>query len=280
MKIFGLLLSLVCAWSPSVAVAQSDLPVVPPEFYDGWRRVGGNNVTFCIDASSPTVEFDRLAAAAIADALLLEHAFYEVEFTTSISAEGFLEDLFIWLTDECDAFMGFSLHSNTLPSWLTITRPYASFSYVMAVADPDIESLADVPIEDLIGAQMVSAGDRELIAFLQARQEASRWRRIPYADNALMLERLLDGTIGAMQIWEPTLFSLTDGDPRSSGVYVIDPRPFHETRVAIGMVLRQQEAFVREQIDAAIAALVSDGTFTRILEGEGIPGTAGGIGDR
>lgn len=280
MKIFGVFVIFVGIWAPTIAFAQSDLPVVPPEFYDGWRRVGGNDVTFCIDASSPTVEFDKLAAAATADALLLEHAFFEVEFTTSISAEGFLEDLFVWLTDECDAMMGFSLHSNTLPGWLTITRPYASFRYVVAVADATISSLADLPLDELIGSQMVSAGDRELIAFLQARREAERWRRIPYADNALMLERLLDGTIGAMLIWEPTLYSLTGGNPEGAGVFIIDPEPFYETRVAVGMVLRQQEAFVREQIDAAIASLVSDGTFASLLEKAGIPGSAGGLENR
>lgn len=265
---------------PSLASAQSDLPPVPPEFYDGWRRVGSNEITYCIDLSSPTLEFNRQAGAAIADALLLGHAYFEIDPTYPIDAQGYLEDLFVWLTDDCDAFMGVSLGSTTLPGWMTITRPYASFRYVLVAADENIATLRDVPLDALIGSQMVSAGDRALIAFLQARPEADRWRRIPYADNALMLERLKDGTLGAMLMWEPTLFDLTDGDPAAAGVHIIDPAPFQDTWVAVGMVLRQQEAFVREQIDAAIEALVDDGTFAALLEQTGVPGSAGGLEDR
>lgn len=264
----------------ATAMGQSDLPPVPPEFYDGFRRVGGNEVTYCIDLSSPVVEFNRQAAAAIADALLLEHAFFDVDPTYPIDAQGYLDDLFVWLTDDCDAFMGVSLGSTTLPSWLTITRPYASFRYVLVAADENVQALRDLPLEELVGSQMVSAGDRALIAFLQARTQSERWRRIPYADNALMLERLLDGTLGAMLIWEPTLYLLTDGDPESFGVHIIDPAPFQEQRVAVGMVLRQQQAFVREQIDAAIAALVADGTMLELLEQTGVPGAAGGLEER
>src|SRR5690554_2382029 len=191
-----------------LAAAQSQLPPVPPEFYDGFRRVEGDKVTFCIDLRSPTVEFERAAAEAIAGALLLEPAFFEIDATYPIDAQGYFEDLFIWLTDECDAFMGFSLVAGSLPDWLTPTRPYVAFRYVVVARDPAVMTLSDLPLTEPISSQLVSAGDRALIAFLQARPADARWQRIPYADNALMLQRLQEGSLGAALIWEPTLLAL------------------------------------------------------------------------
>src|SRR5690606_12146285 len=141
----------------ATALGQSDLPPVPPEFYDGFRRVGGNEITYCLDLSSPVLEFNRQAAVAIADALLLQHAFFEVDPTYPIDAQGYLDDLFVWLTDDCDAFMGVSLSSATLPSWLTVTRPYATFRYVLVAADENVQALRDLPLQELVGSQMIGA---------------------------------------------------------------------------------------------------------------------------
>jgi len=269
------LLVLVLVQAPW-ASGQSQLPVVPPEFYEGFRRIEGDRITFCIDTRSYTADFDRSVAEAIAEALLLEPSIYEIEATYGIDAEFFFEDLFIWLTDHCDAYMGYSVLPQAVPDWLTPTQPYASFRYVVAARDPSVWTLTDVPLSEPIGSQMVGVGDRALIAFLQARPAASRWRRIPYADNALLVQRLLDGSVGAILIWEPALLELTDGDPEAAGVHVIDASQLGNLYVPSGMVLRQQEAFVRDQIDTAIEALIANGTIARILEEHGLPGIPGG----
>lgn len=256
-------------------------PDVPSEFLDPRRRMQGDNIVFCIDSSSVTAGFDRAAAAEIASALLLEATFFEVDYSDVgiEGAEGFFYLLFIDLTNNCDAFMGLNLAVSGYPDWLTVSRPYAKVPYVLAVMNESYDSLTDIPRDNAIGSQLASTGDVQFITYLQTLSADNRWRRLPYADSELMIQRLLDGTLAGALIWAPVLSRIADGgNPAASGIHIISAEPLKNLDVDLGIVLLSQNAFLRTQLDEAIVALTEDGVIERLLEEHNILGHSGELG--
>ena len=56
------------------------------------------------------------------------------------------------------------------------------------------------------------------------------------------------------------------GDAKLSGLRTMAPRPMPETTITVGAALLANEAFLRSNVDQAIASLTEDGTIQSILD--------------
>jgi polar amino acid transport system substrate-binding protein len=270
-------LAFLFAAPPAFAQLMDDV-TVPNEWLQNWRRTEGDQIAFCIAHGSETAAFEEAVSEHLAEALLLKPVFVESQSGFSIDGQGYLDAVLLSLTNDCDVMMGMALvTSGGYPDWLTVTRPYAGIPFLVATTrEASYESLADVPPGRTIGTQIVSAGDTMLYAYVSQLPASEQWRRLPYGDNQRLVERLRDGTLDAIIIYEPALLAITGGDPDASGLHVIAADPLRDLEVPIGAVLLSRNTFLRGQLDSAITALVADGTIARLMEENGLGGTPGG----
>src|SRR4051794_25813185 len=135
----------ILAGVPVAHAASLDLPSISSEFLTRETLLDGDAIRFCVYDGSATGAYDRKVAQLLGDALFLEVEFFDVEppivvpglDTIPIS----LEDLFIFLTNECDAFMGMELAPEVYPVWMNLTRPYLTAPYVALVRDGEYTDL-------------------------------------------------------------------------------------------------------------------------------------------
>jgi polar amino acid transport system substrate-binding protein len=252
-----------------------------PEFYDvpyadgQWnigRRLDESQLRYCIDPRDADWEVAGAIADAIAGALLLEPQRYVVD------SEMVSEDITIvyaLMLEHCDVHMGFKLIPGGMPNWVTLTRPYYETQYVFVTGDPDIHALADVAPARPIGATMGTSAHLRLVSYLTALPREDRWPTYPMGTNNQALEALLKGTVDVALVWAPILWAKQRQDPAYADFHVIDPNPLPATTLGVGALMLSDETFLRTALDEAIAALVADGTIAAILDGYGLPATAG-----
>lgn len=253
-----------------LSIAQP-IPYVPPEIYQEQRRLQEDRISFCVWEVSPTSDLDRDVANAIASALLVEAEIYVYESTVPLN-ENFWETVFIHLAEHCDALAGFKIVPEGYPDWLIPSRPYYAAPYVLAVTNPEYESLRDVPRDQVVGSPVLSGADYTFQDYLSALAEDRRWRRFPYTSGAQQLDHLERGIIAGAIMWAPTLFDVTDGDPSSHGVHVASLEPLPNQTDPVGLILRAHNTLLRSQLDDAITALIEDGIIDDLLRQHGLPG--------
>lgn len=258
------------------AAQPSSLPMVSPEFLDQSRDINDDEILFCLNTTSALVEMDREIAQAIGDALLLNVRFHEVKSPFVIKPYDFRiplseRDLFVTITNNCQAFMGVRLVPGQIPQWMTVSTPYYASRSVMATTDPAITGFADIAAGSDIGSRLGSPGDAQFSTYLRSLGESGRPRRIPYPSNDVLLERLAEGSVDTVFIWEPALYLAGNGDPASLGIAATFPPPFSVPAIEFGVALLSQDTFVRGLIDEAIVALRADGTLADIIDAHAIP---------
>src|SRR5690606_24492017 len=199
---------------------------VPSELLKNTRRLEGDTLHVCSDASGKIRDFDHRVASAIAEMLFLKAEFHEGFGGYPTSGEGFLDELQIAMTNTCDIMMGMTVQENSpFPAWSVLSRPYVSLPYVLAVRD-DYAQLDAIPIERKLGTALSSMGERVFITWNQQRPKAQRYVRLPYADMALMAKRVADGSIAGMLIWQPALAQLQqEGNPDVAALHLIPVTP-------------------------------------------------------
>jgi polar amino acid transport system substrate-binding protein len=262
-------------FSTGAALAQTSS--VPPEEFDNTRRQAGDTIQVCFDRTSLSRQFDEAVAQALGEALFLEVKVMEGFGGFPLTGDGFMDELNLAMNNDCDMFMGVSVSPNTPASEsFSITRPYATIPFVLAVKNPDWQRLGDIPKDQRLGTAIASMGEMNYITWAQQRSKPERWVRLPYADPNLMTTRVLDGTIAGMILWQPVLARLQQERPEAAELHVIanDPIPASETHV--GALVSARNSFLRSQIDQAIDALVADGTIDGLLKQFGYLGRAGG----
>jgi polar amino acid transport system substrate-binding protein len=250
-----------------LAFAQfEDMP--PRDVYRERGRTRGDQIALCANGAAMMASFDMALARENASRLLLTpnvieiktwHPTEPLDYRLPLS----LEEIYIEFAERCDGFMGFTL-AQGYPSWLIITRPYLSTRTVLAATSPEFRKLADIPVTRSLGTRMLGAVDNQMIMYLQSLPEKSRWPRMPYFNNKLLLDRLLDRTVAAAFVWEPALYRATGGDPESKGIHVI-PAPFELSQTEFGIALRSNDAYLATTLGQAIDSLRSDGTIDRLL---------------
>lgn len=249
----------------------------PAIYLDNTRRLQGDEIRVCVDDSAVGAPFDRAVAKEIGQALFLDVIFDKSPGGFPINGGGFLEELQIRMNKNCDLVMGMSLQTADLyPDWVQPTRAYATVPYVLAALASTYQSLADIPKDRFIGTSLGSSGEWAFISEMSQRPEAERWKRLPYADKALMLERLRDGRLAGILLWQPMLQRLLADDPNAAEIVTIDPAPIKQATVRVGGLVSSRDTFLRSQIDSAIDALIADGTLAAIMDEFGLQGTPGG----
>jgi polar amino acid transport system substrate-binding protein len=253
--------------SVSLALAQfEDMP--PRDVYRERGRTRGNQIALCVNSAAMMASFDKAVGEQIASRLLLTpnvieiktwHPTEPLDYRLPLS----FEEIYIEFAERCDGFMGFTL-AQGYPSWLIITRPYLTTRVVFAATSPEFRKLADIPVNRPIGTRMLGVVDNQLIIYLQSLPEKSRWQRLPYFNNKILLDRLLDRTVAGAFVWEPALYRATDGDPESKGIHVIPP-PFKLSETELGIGLRSNDAYLAATLGQAIDSLRADGTIDRLL---------------
>lgn len=269
MRMSALGLALCTAVSATTAWSQD---VISRDLYEDRLRNDGNKITFCYNTAGMMAEFDRALAQTIGDALLAEVAFFTVDrndyrgtlprldYRIPLSPE----QIFFMMAEHCDAFMGFLVNNRT-PEWMVVTRPYLSVTPVMVTTDPEIKAASDLPADARIGTRMMAGGDTELISFIAAGGAAKAWKRVPYFDPMLAIERLREGVNDVAMIWSPGLYALTGGDPGAEGLYPLDKLPFPARATELGIATRTQDGYLNTLLSDAIAALEADGTIEALM---------------
>lgn len=261
------------------AVAQLNLnpPNPPTEFLESGRRLDGDTLRVCIGSDSLMAPMDRAVAREIGDVLLLDVQLVEIpslrsrpilDFRITLSQT----ELFAALTNECQAFAGYLLSTSRFADWLTITRPYVETRSVFASTDPALDRLAAMPSGARIGTRIGANVDIRFLDLNDGRPQAQRWRRVPYPNNQLLLDRLREGELDAVLMWEPALVLGLDGAPEQHGVFTGATSPVVIENQSFGLILLQRDGFVRVALDEAIGELTRDGTMERLLRETGIPG--------
>lgn len=265
--------------TPSFAQG-SEAPRVPPEFLERVRRLEGDTLTVCVNSESLLAEFEKDVVVAIADALLLDIELIEVR---GVRAPPVLDysfamnesELFLLLNNTCQAMTGFLMSSSNFASWLTITRPYVEFGFVFATTQPGVESLAEVAPGSRVGTKMASTADLAFIDQVNSLPQQQQWKRVPYPNNRYLIDRLLEGELDVILIWEPGLTVGVGSVPGAADMRVIAPNPVRLPTQRFGIVMLERDSFLRSAIDTAIGSVVDDGTIARLLTEHGIPGSAG-----
>lgn len=271
-----------CALAAMIAgAADAQSFGVPPARLENTRRLDGDVLQVCIDVSGKAHEFDMAVAQAIADALFLKAEFHEGFGGYPTSGEGFLDELQVALTNTCDVMMGMTVQENSpFPEWATLSRPYVSLPYVMVVKDAAYKKLGDIPVTKKLGTALSSMGERVFITWNQQQPKDKRYVRFPYADMALMVKRIDDGSIAGGLMWQPVFARERKDNPLATGLTAIPMTPVPETVTRVGVLMKARDSYLRTQIDQAIDALVADGSIQKIMDDfgyEGTPGDAKGV---
>jgi polar amino acid transport system substrate-binding protein len=252
-------------------------PIIPVELRaPNSIRLDGSNLTFCITTGGPIEDFERAVAEAIAGALLLEPVFVEVSGDFPMYEEtDLMTAVYQLLNERCEAFIGFNLVADTYPTWLALSRAYASVPFSFVVVDERYSSLADLPRDRPIGTPIVSAAESAYIAYAAAVPVNQRWQRFPYGTSELMLRRLLDGTIEGAFFWEPSLKAAIDAVGEGADrIRRISSDPVRVPPAQMGFAVLANQDFLLKALDEAIASLGADGTLQAIMDEFGILGQA------
>lgn len=270
------LLAATLGAAPLSALAQGQTPVVPQDMLNNTRPVQGDSIRICLDTLSVARAFDEAVASAIAGILLLKPVVGDAPSGFPMDGLGFMEELQITMNNDCDLLAGIALQPGVpFPEWASVSRAYATIPFVLVVSDPAFATLSDIPLDRRIGTAMGSLGELVFLAHNAAQPADRQRRRLPYADPAKMLERLKDGTLGGIILWQPVLRGLTNGDLAAAGVRVIPADGLPPMNVSVGALVSGRDAFLRSSVDDAIAALIADGSIQALLDRFGYAGIPG-----
>ncbi|QQR39652.1 substrate-binding periplasmic protein [Devosia rhizoryzae] len=260
----------------SATAAQAQTAGIPPEELTNTRRLAGNSINACFDVTSLGRPFDEAVAKAIGDALFLEVNVVEGFGGFPLNGDGFMDELTLAMNNTCDVFMGVSVSANSpFSEAFSLTRPYATIPFVLAVSDPEWQSLGDIPKDRPLGTAMASMGEMQYITWAQQQPEGQSWVRYPYPDPIKMATRVLDGTIAGMILWQPALARLQAERPETEALRIIDSAPIPGAAVSVGALVSSRNGFLRSEMDQAIDALVADGTIDALMAEYGYEGSAG-----
>jgi len=239
-----------------------DLPALSSEFLRTETLLDGDTIRFCVYGGSAIGDYDREVAQLLGDSLFLEVEIHEVEPPIVVPGMDTIpisfEDLFIMLTNECDAFLGLELASNVYPAWMNLTRPYLTAPYVSVVRAGEYADLDALPDKAKVATQTLSTGDMMFHTYRQTQPEAQRYRRIPYPTTALQFERLIDFSVEAAIVWEPWVtHPLMD----ATGLEIVPNGAVRLPDREIGIAVRSRDDFIRSSLDQAIALLEQDGSL-------------------
>lgn len=250
----------------------AQVPQLPPEMVRDQLRIRGDSVSFCLNEQGYLAQFEEALARELTEVLLLNPRFFTYvhrdpprPYDYSLSVD--LDDLYYLLINECDVFMSLSLAGDTGLEWLRLTEPLFSTGFVMAVLDESehVESLMQLPGDSVVGARYMSQAHLDLGALNRARPLSERWQVLPYDNNPILFERLLDGTLDAIAIWEPALVGLSQDLNEVGNVRILNGGEARFRTLQFSFGLLSRDTFLLESLDAAIEELRASGRLDALM---------------
>ncbi|MBX3143636.1 MAG: transporter substrate-binding domain-containing protein [Trueperaceae bacterium] len=272
--VLSALMALCSVWT----LAQTSVPYVPPDSLNERRFISQTELRFCVWSENPLKDFEVQVATEIAHALLLEPRISILTRPPTTSDSDFWETMYLSLTNECEALMGYILVPEHLPEWMIASRPYYSEATVLAVTDASLSSLADVPRGTFVGTLLSTFSDFQFMNYNQTLPTGQSWRRLPYDSPQKLIARLLDGTLSAAIVPEAVLYGVLN---ESGGLTPVVPKalsPLNVVPTLYSIGMRSSETSLRVIVDEAILALIQDGTIQSVLDRMGLPGRSGPAG--
>lgn len=266
--------SLTGALILSVALLGSVLPssaqfrrVVPDNMVNTAVYAGGN-IRFCINPVSSLAQFDRALGQTLADMLLVPAEFYELKYAVAPAPWGYdlalgEEDLFIQLSENCDAVLGFPMPFMDLTySWLTTTSPYYTPRFALAFAKDAPPALDQLPEGSQFGSRVGTLSDMQVRAY--ARSSANKLKRRVYASNVSLIRALASGDLLAAVVWEPAVAIAAQTEPGVADIQIVTP-PFGVEPQPFAIALPSNQTYLREMLDTAINQLRASEEFSALL---------------
>lgn len=282
MRLFGALAMVILAGLgtafPVTAFAQiqnEDRLEFPEWMLRPTRTPGQNNeIAFCINSTSILADFDRDLAREVAATLLQTPRFVEVTVTMPPSPYDFRvplteQEVYVRLLHECDAFVGFTLAAD-YPEWLRPSTTYLETNTVLATPSAGYESLNDIPRDVVIGVRILSLAANSFTTYLRTLPQNNRWSFLLYPNHGFTLDRLMDGSVGAILMWEPALLRYLAEHPEAPEIHILRELPFTVVPTRFVMALRPDEDYFNALLNDAINAIVEDGIAERLAIEHGI----------
>lgn len=262
--------TLLVAATLCLAVAPVAAQVVPgaPQDMLRPRLPTDGKIRFCINTDSMLAEFDREAGQLLADQLLIEANFHDlvtVDEAKPLDYRFIMEDvdLFVEVTNECDALLGYALPSvGPVPDWLTVTRPYFSPPVLLVSR----ENRAAIGAKRTVGSVIGTPADGQSRSYARLHDE---WDRRVYSEYPKLLADLEAGVLDAILIWAPALYAHLGGTLDGSGLSIVSaPFPIPHVELAIG--LPSNGVYLRTLLDTAIEGATAQGLFDRLAVKQGL----------
>ncbi|MCY1543277.1 hypothetical protein D9M68_790880 [compost metagenome] len=180
-------------------------------------------------------------------------------------------ELYVQVTNKCQALMGVRLSPGQMPEWMTVSAPYYRSRSVLAVTDAGLADFAALLPGQDIGSRLGAPGDTQLTSYLRSLPQDTRPRRVPYPNNEVLLDKIATDALSVAFVWEPALYLASDGEPASIGIQHSFAPPFAAAPVEFGVAFPVQDTFMRGLFDEALASLIADGEIQAIVSGFSIP---------
>ena len=265
----------LAAIAPPAAYAQFEDADIPATLLRPTRTTNGQNIAFCVNTTSILADFDRAIASEIASALLIEHEIVEVvadgtpPATYDFRLPLYESEIYLALAHRCDVLMGYTQLAN-YPDWLTLTPPYLTTHTVLAVRAGEGGGADPLAPGRAVGSRFLSMADSTMLRHLQVMPESEQWQRIIYPDHGILIERLLDGSVDSILVWEPAIRTYIEDHPEAEGIEIISDLPFDVPATEFGMVMLRSNDFLHSTMTEAVVELTADGTFDRVAASHGL----------
>lgn len=252
-------------------------PQLPREMMSRELRSRGDSITFCLNTEGFMEELERRLASELADILLIQAEFFEYKhkfpprpYDYSLMTN--LEDIYYLLLNECDVFMSLLLPGDGELDWLEVTQALFSSGYVL-VSNPSnpFQTLDDLPKGALVGTRLTSQADLDFGTYLRSGHQNRNILKVPYNDNALLFQRLMDGTLDAALIWEPALLAMEE--QTSVLTARMDAGSFRLPRIQFAFGVLSRNRFLQTTLDNAIEVASSEKVLEGIID-QTLPGFA------
>jgi polar amino acid transport system substrate-binding protein len=253
--------------STAGAFAQPVLDI-PERFLRNPRNPSDSSITFCVNPTSALYEFEKDLAEELAGALLLlpevfEIAIYQPPLRYDFRLPLLEQEIYWYLLQRCDAFMGFTAAAD-YPDYLTLSPVYLETTSVLAVRGSQYARLEDIPADVAVGARILSLAGSSLGAYIRGLPAARQWKFNLYQNHENVMDRLMDGTVGAIMIWEPALGQYLADHPDAPEVHVVRDLPFQVIPTQFVLALRPENDYLNYQLALGIDAVVANGTVDRL----------------
>ncbi len=240
---------------------------VPDDLARPTRAITGNEILFCVNATSMLADFERVLAAEIAGTLLLNYRIVDINPVTPTDRYDFRlplidGEIYLFLAHKCDAIMGMTAAAD-YPAWLAPSPIYLETNTVLVTRSP-YAAMADLPRHAVIGARILSLAAGALTSYLRTLPEGSSWTHILYPNNKAVLDRLMSGDADAVLLWGPAVPAYIADHPEAPPVSILETLAFPIGHTQFVLGLRPNEQFFNFNLSQAITALRQAGVIDRL----------------